>query len=113
MVRLVGVDLPRDKRIEYALTYIYGIGLHTSRLILNKANIDFNIRTKDLNEEQVGTIRNLIEEEFRVEGDLRRQNTMNIKRLMEIRSVRGRRHKSGLPVRGQRTRTNSRTKRRA
>ena len=112
MVRLVGVDLPRDKRIEYALTYIFGIGLHTSRLILNKADINFDIRTKDLNEEQIGKIRNVIEDEFRVEGDLRRQNMMNIKRLMEIRSVRGRRHKSGLPVRGQRTRTNSRTKRR-
>jgi small subunit ribosomal protein S13 len=112
MVRLVGVDLPRDKRIEYALTYIYGIGLHTSRLILNQAQIDSNIRTKDLNEEQVGALRTVIEAEFRVVGDLRRQNVMNIKRLMEIRCVRGRRHKSGLPVRGQRTRTNSRTKRR-
>lgn len=112
MVRLVGVDLPRNKRIEYALTYIYGIGLHNSRLILNKADIGFDVRTEDLNEEQIGTIRNIVEEDFRVEGDLRRQNAMNIKRLMEIRCVRGRRHKAGLPVRGQRTRTNSRTKRR-
>ena len=112
MVRLVGIDLPRDKRIEYALTYIFGIGIHTSRLILQKADINYDIRTKDLNEEQVGALRTVIENEFRVEGDLRRQNVMDIKRLMEIRAVRGRRHKAGLPVRGQRTRTNSRTKRR-
>ena len=112
MVRLVGVDLPRDKRIEYALTYIFGIGIHTSRLILQKADINYDIRTKDLNEEQVGALRTVIENEFRVEGDLRRQNVMDIKRLMEIRAVRGSRHKAGLPVRGQRTRTNSRTKRR-
>ena len=112
MVRLVGVDLPRDKRIEYALTYIYGIGLHTARLILKKSAIDSNVRTKDLTEEQVGQLRNVIEEDFQVEGDLRRQNVMSIKRLIEIRSVRGRRHRNNLPVRGQRTRTNSRTKRR-
>lgn len=113
MVRLVGVDLPRDKRIEYALTYIYGIGLHTSRFVLKKVNIDPNTRTKDLNEEQVGLLRNVIEENLRVEGDLKREKVLNIKRLTEIRSMRGRRHKTGLPVRGQRTRTNSRTKRKA
>ena len=111
MARLVGVDLPREKRIEYALTYIYGIGLNNSRIILKKTNINPDIRTKDLTKEQVGNLRNIIEQNFQVEGDLKRQVSLNIKRLIGIKSYRGKRHKIGLPVRGQRTRTNSRTKR--
>lgn len=111
MVRLVGVDLPREKRIEYALTYIYGIGLHNSRIILDKTGINPNIRTKDLTKEQVGNLRNIIEQQFQVEGDLKRKISLNIKRLISIKSYRGKRHRAGLPVRGQRTRTNSRTKR--
>ena len=110
MARIAGVDLPRDKRIEYGLTYIYGIGLHTSREILKKADVDTDIRVKDLTEEDAGKIRRVIDADYMVEGDLRREVSLNIKRLMEIGSYRGIRHRRGLPVRGQKTKTNARTR---
>ena len=110
MARIAGVDLPRDKRIEYGLTYIYGIGLHTSREILKKADVDLDIRVKDLTEEDAGKIRRVIDADYMVEGDLRREVSLNIKRLMEIGSYRGIRHRRGLPVRGQKTKTNARTR---
>jgi len=108
VARIVGVDLPRDKRIEIALTYIYGIGRSLSSKILKEAGIDVNIRVKELNEEQVSTIRKVLEKTCKVEGDLHKEVTMNIKRLMEIGSYRGLRHRRNLPVRGQRTHTNAR-----
>ena len=110
MARIAGVDLPRDKRIEIGLTYIYGIGLKTSKDILAKANVNPDFRVKDLSEEDAGKIRKVIESDYIVEGDLRRETSLNIKRLMEIGSYRGIRHRRGLPVRGQKTKTNARTR---
>lgn len=110
MARIAGVDLPRDKRIEIGLTYIYGIGLVTSKQILAKAGVDPDVRVRDLTEEDAGKIRRVIENEYIVEGDLRRETSLNIKRLMEIGSYRGIRHRRGLPVRGQKTKTNARTR---
>ena len=111
MARISGIDLPRNKRIEIGLTYIFGIGLSSSKLILNEAKVDPNIRCKDLNDNQVSELIRVIEENHQVEGDLKRVINTNIKRLMEISSYRGRRHNVSLPLRGQRTRTNGRTKR--
>ena len=110
MARIAGVDLPRDKRIEIGLTYIYGIGRPTAKAILEKAGINPDTRVKDLTEEEAGKIRKIIDEEYIVEGDLRREVSLNIKRLMEIGSYRGIRHRRGLPVRGQKTKTNARTR---
>ena len=110
MARIAGVDLPREKRVEIGLTYIYGIGRPTSLAILEKAGINPDTRVKDLTEEEAGRIRKIIDEEYLVEGDLRREVSMNIKRLMEIGSYRGIRHRRGLPVRGQNTKTNARTR---
>src|SRR5579875_3467355 len=110
MARIAGVDLPRDKRAEVALTYIYGIGRTTSNKILKLAGIDPNRRIKDLTEEEVITLRDLIDKNVKVEGDLRRELALNIKRLVEIGCYRGYRHRRGLPVRGQRTKTNARTR---
>ncbi|MFH1098142.1 MAG: 30S ribosomal protein S13 [Candidatus Desantisbacteria bacterium] len=111
MARIVGVDLSRDKRVEIALTYIFGIGLPSSQKILVKANINPDTRVRDLTEEEVNRLRQIIEGDYKIEGDLRRELTMNIKRLMEIGCYRGFRHRKGLPVRGQRTHTNARTRR--
>ena len=110
MARISGVDIPKDKQAKVALTYIYGVGPTTSREILKKAQVGEEVRMKDLTEEEVTRIRNVIEKEHEVEGDLRRSVTMNIKRLMDIGSYRGLRHRKGLPVRGQRTHTNARTR---
>ena len=110
MARIAGVDLPRDKRVEIGLTYIYGIGRKTSNMILDKAGVNPDTRVKDLTEEEAGKIRHIIDEEYLVEGDLRREVSLNIKRLMEIGSYRGIRHRRGLPVRGQKTKTNARTR---
>lgn len=111
MARIAGVDIPRDKPIWIALTYIYGIGRTRSQEILARTNIDPNRRVKDLTEDEVSRLRELIDREYTVEGDLRREVNLNIKRLMEIGCYRGIRHRRGLPVRGQRTRTNARTRR--
>ena len=110
MARLVGVDLPRNKRIEIALTYIYGIGLTTSKKILAATGIDPNTRSDDLTEEEIIKLRDYIQEHLTVEGDLHREVSQNVKRLMEIGCYRGLRHRRGLPVRGQRTHTNARTR---
>jgi small subunit ribosomal protein S13 len=110
MARIAGVDIPRDKRVEVSLTYIYGIGRSTANRILKHADIGPNTRVKDLTEQEVSRIREVIEGNYIVEGDLRRDLSMNIKRLMDIGTYRGLRHRRGLPVRGQRTRTNSRTR---
>ena len=110
MARIAGVDLPNEKRIEAGLTYIYGIGWPTSRKILEKTGIDPSTRVKDLTEEEAGKSRKVIEADYMVEGDLRRDVSMNIKRLMEIGCYRGIRHRRGLPVRGQKTKTNARTR---
>jgi len=110
LARIAGVDIPREKRIEIALTYVYGIGRAVSAKILAEAGIDVNKRTNTLTEEEVAKIRDIIERDYKVEGDLRKEMTMNIKRLMDIGCYRGLRHRRGLPVRGQRTRTNSRTR---
>ncbi|MDR1068964.1 MAG: 30S ribosomal protein S13 [Clostridiales Family XIII bacterium] len=110
MARIAGVDLPREKRIEIGLTYIFGIGLSTSKEILNKAGVDPDIRVKDLSEDDAGKIRKIIDSDYSVEGDLRRDVSLNIKRLMEIGCYRGIRHRRGLPVRGQNTKTNARTR---
>ena len=110
MARIAGVDLPREKRVEIGLTYIYGIGRPTSLAILEKAGINPDTRVKDLTEDEAGKIRKIIDEEYLVEGDLRREVSLNIKRLMEIGSYRGIRHRRGLPVRGQNTKTNARTR---
>lgn len=110
MARISGVDLPRDKRIEVALTYIYGIGRPTSLKILEKTQINPDTRVRDLTEDEANRLREVIDQEYLVEGDLRREVQMNIKRLMDIGSYRGLRHRRGLPVRGQRTRTNARTR---
>jgi small subunit ribosomal protein S13 len=111
MVRIAGVDLPRNKRIEVGLTYIYGIGRKTSNDILETAGVDPSKRDTELTESEVSAIRDVIDRNYAVEGDLRREVQMNIKRLIEIGSYRGLRHRRNLPVRGQRTRTNARTKR--
>ena len=110
MARIAGVDLPRGKRIEIALTYIYGIGRATSQKILSEAGIDWDLKADDLTPEQVTSIRKVIDEKCKVEGDLRREVSMNIKRLMDLGAYRGLRHRRGLPVRGQRTSTNARTR---
>lgn len=110
MARIAGVDLPKDKRVEIGLTYVYGIGRPTSRKLLTEAGIDFDTRIKDLTDEQVAKIRELIDKNVIVEGDLRREIALNIKRLMEIGCYRGIRHRRGLPVRGQKTKTNARTR---
>ena len=110
MARLAGVDIPNNKRIEIALTYIYGIGLTSSKEILAKTGIDPDLRAKDLTEDQIAALREELEANYHVEGDLRRTVAMNIKKLMEINSYRGARHKRSLPVRGQRTKTNARTR---
>ena len=111
MARIAGIDLPRNKRVEIALTYIYGIGRTTSRNILSQTGVDPNTRVKDLAEAEISSLREVIDRGYRVEGDLRREITMNIKRLQEIGCYRGIRHRRNLPVRGQRTRTNARCKR--
>jgi len=110
MARIAGVDLPRDKRIEIALTYIYGIGLTLSREILATTGVNPDTRVRDLTEEEISKLREAIDKNYKVEGDLRREEQLNIKRLIEIGSYRGRRHRAGLPVRGQRTKTNARTR---
>ena len=110
MARIAGVDLPNEKRVEIALCYIYGIGRTLSNKILTACEINPDTRMKDLGDEDVARIRDIIEDNYRVEGDLRREIAMNIKRLTEIGCYRGRRHRTGLPVRGQRTKTNARTR---
>ena len=110
MARVAGVDLPRDKRGEVALTYIFGIGRSSSRRILMRAGVDMNRRVREWTEDETARVREVIEREQRVEGDLRREVTMNVKRLMDIGSYRGIRHRKGLPLRGQRTHTNARTR---
>ncbi len=111
MARIAGIDLPRDKRVEVGLTYIYGIGLHTSQKLLERARVSPDTRIKNLTEDELNRLREIIDKEMRVEGDLRREVSMNIKRLMDIGCYRGMRHRRGLPCRGQRTRTNARTRR--
>ncbi|WP_027718572.1 30S ribosomal protein S13 [Desulfovirgula thermocuniculi] len=110
MARIAGVDLPRDKRVEIALTYIYGIGRSTSKKILAKTGVNPDTRVRDLTEDEVNRLKDEIEKNYKVEGDLRREVAMNIKRLIDIGCYRGLRHRRGLPVRGQRTRTNARTR---
>jgi small subunit ribosomal protein S13 len=110
LARIAGVDLPKNKRIEIALTYIYGIGRSSAQHILTDAGVDWNIKSDQLTEGQITSIRNIIDEKYRVEGDLRREVSMNIKRLMDLGMYRGLRHRRGLPVRGQRTSTNARTR---
>ena len=110
MARIAGVDLPKEKRVEIGLTYIYGIGLTSSQKILAKAGINPDTRVKDLTDDEVNNIRKIIDESYTVEGDLRREVALNIKRLQEIGCYRGIRHRKGLPVRGQKTKTNARTR---
>ena len=110
MARIAGVDLPREKRVEIGLTYIYGIGRTSSAKILEKTGISPDTRVKDLTDDEVNMLRDIIDKEYVVEGDVRREVALNIKRLMEIGCYRGRRHKASLPVRGQRTKTNARTR---
>jgi small subunit ribosomal protein S13 len=111
VARIAGVDLPRDKRIEIALTYIFGIGLSRSKAILEATKVSPDIRVKDLNDQDIALLRQELETNYQVEGDLRRLEGLNIKRLVDIGCYRGRRHRLGLPLRGQRTRTNARTRR--
>ena len=111
MARIAGVDLPREKRVEVGLTYIYGIGLHSSQQLLKRTGINPDTRVRELTDDEVNRLRDIIDKEMRVEGDLRREVSMNIKRLMDIGSYRGLRHRRGMPVRGQRTKTNARTRR--
>jgi small subunit ribosomal protein S13 len=111
MARIAGVDIPRNKKVEVAITYIYGIGRSNSKSIFDRTNVDPNTRVRDLTEEEVARLREVVEREYLVEGDLRRETQMNIKRLMDIGCYRGLRHRRGMPVRGQRTRTNARTRR--
>ena len=111
MARIAGVDIPRNKRVEVSLTYIFGIGRSTSNKILGATGIDRDTRVKDLTEEQVAQLRNAVEE-YKIEGELRKEIRLNIKRLLDIKSYRGLRHRSGLPVRGHRTKTNARTRKR-
>jgi small subunit ribosomal protein S13 len=110
MARIAGVDLPREKRVEIALTYIYGLGRTTSNEVLAKTGVNPDTRVRDLTEEEINKLREVIDRDYKVEGDLRREESMNIKRLIEIGSYRGLRHRRGLPVRGQRTKTNARTR---
>jgi small subunit ribosomal protein S13 len=110
MARIEGVDLPRNKRVDIALTYIFGIGLTSSRAILDEADVAINIKTQELSDVEVASIRDVIQRKYKVEGDLRKEIALNIKRLIDINSYRGLRHKRGLPVRGQRTHTNARTR---
>ena len=110
MARISGVDLPREKRVEIGLTYIFGIGRASSNRILEKANVNPDTRCKDLTDDEVGRIRDVIDESYMVEGDLKREIALNIKRLQEIGCYRGIRHRKGLPVRGQKTKTNARTR---
>ena len=110
MVRIAGVDLPKGKRIEIALTYIYGIGRSSSRRILTKAGVNPDTKSDQISEDEVTGIRKIMDESFKIEGDLRREISMNIKRLMDMGSYRGLRHRKGLPLRGQRTHTNARTR---
>jgi small subunit ribosomal protein S13 len=110
MVRIEGVPLPENKRVEYGLTYVFGIGLKLSRDILSKLNISYDIRVKDLTDEQAARIQKEIATNYKVEGELRKEVSLNIRRLQEIKCYRGDRHKKGLPVRGQRTKTNARTR---
>ena len=110
MARIAGVDLPRDKRVEIGLTYIYGIGLSSSQEILAKTGVNPDTRVHDLTEDEVQKIREVIGSDYKVEGDLRRETALNVKRLIEVNSYRGKRHRAGLPVRGQRTKTNARTR---
>ncbi|MCK4350234.1 MAG: 30S ribosomal protein S13 [Candidatus Krumholzibacteria bacterium] len=110
MARIVGVDIPDQKHIEIALTYIFGIGRSSARKILEKANVPFDVKTRDMTEGQTVKIRDIIENEFKIEGSLRSETTINIKRLMDIGAYRGLRHRHGLPARGQRTHTNARTR---
>jgi small subunit ribosomal protein S13 len=110
MARVAGADIPNDKRVEVALTYIYGIGLSSAKKILQKTSINPDTRVKDLTENEMARLRETIEQQYTVEGDLRRELAMNIKRLMDIGAYRGLRHRRGMPVRGQRTRTNARTR---
>ena len=111
MARISGIDLPREKRVEIGLTYIFGIGLHTSQRLLERTGISADTRVRDLTDDEVNRLRDVIDKEMRVEGDLRREISMNIKRLIDIGSYRGLRHRRGMPLRGQRTRTNARTRR--
>jgi small subunit ribosomal protein S13 len=111
MARIAGVDLPREKRVEVALTYIFGIGLHTSQQLLARTQISPDTRVRDMTDDEVNRLRDIIDKEMRVEGDLRREVSMNIKRLMDIGTYRGLRHRRGMPTRGQRTKTNARTRR--
>lgn len=111
MARIAGVDIPRNKKLEVSITYIYGVGRSNSVEIIQRANVDPQTRVRDLTEEEVGRLREVVEREYLVEGDLRRETQMNIKRLMDIGCYRGLRHRRGMPVRGQRTRTNARTRR--
>jgi len=111
VARIAGIDIPREKRVEVALTYIYGIGLPTSQKVLGQANVNPDTRVRDLTEEQVNRLREIVDRRYTVEGDLRREVAMNIKRLTEIGSYRGLRHRRNLPVRGQRTKTNARQRR--
>jgi small subunit ribosomal protein S13 len=111
VARIAGIDIPREKRVEVALTYIYGIGLPTSQKVLAQANVNPDTRVRDLTEEQVNRLRDIVDRRYTVEGDLRREVAMNIKRLTEIGSYRGLRHRRNLPVRGQRTKTNARQRR--
>jgi small subunit ribosomal protein S13 len=111
MARIAGVDIPRDKRVEVALTYIFGIGATTSKQVLTSTRVNPDTRVKDLTEEEVARLREFIDRNYKVEGDLRREVDMNIKRLIEINCYRGMRHRRNLPVHGQRTRTNARTRR--
>jgi small subunit ribosomal protein S13 len=110
MARIAGVDLPREKRVEIALTYIYGLGRTTSNEVLAKSGVNPDTRVRDLTEEEINKLREVIDRDYKVEGDLRREESLNIKRLIEIGSYRGLRHRRGLPVRGQRTKTNARTR---
>jgi small subunit ribosomal protein S13 len=110
LARIAGVDLPRGKRMEIALTYIYGIGRTSARKVLNEAGVDLNIKSDMISGEDITKIRNVIDKSYKVEGDLRREVSMNIKRLMDLGTYRGLRHRRGLPVRGQRTSTNARTR---
>ncbi|HNY72004.1 MAG TPA: 30S ribosomal protein S13 [Syntrophales bacterium] len=110
MARIAGVDLPKNKRMEIALTYIYGIGRTTAQKILEKAGVDANVKTDNLADAEITAIRNIIDKDHKVEGDLRREVSMDLKRLMDLGTYRGLRHRKGLPVRGQRSHTNARTR---
>lgn len=110
MARIAGIDIPNEKRVEIGLTYIYGVGRTTALKVLEKCEIDPNTRVKDLTETEITSIRDVLEDDYTIEGDLRREIAMNIKRLTDIGCYRGRRHRAGLPVRGQRTKTNARTR---